>query len=481
MTPPPATTYTVDVATDSSGSSAGSGSGTTGDLRYVLDQAILDDGAADTIVFDPTVFGTPQTITLNAKLDTDPLNVGVFSQTAFVLGGAAKITIDGPLAGVTIDGGGKVRLFAVTANASLTLNDLTLTGGLATGGAAATEGGGGMGAGGAVFDDGGSFTAQGCTFTNDDAKGGGGGGFNGDGGGGGGLGGGSGTAAGANGGHGGGLNGGGGGGAGGFGGGGGSGGPGGAGGFGGFGGGGGVSNGVGGFGGGGAGVLGSGGFGGGGGGTPDIGGGGGGGAGLGGGVFSNGGSLVLTNDTFTADAASGGRVEAPGRPARAWAAVFVRNGSLTATFDTFSGNTAAQGGTDLYVLSDSASGTGFTGGTATAVLVNDILGQNGTTTVSDFYANTIGTAAAPTLTGSKNDLVSDNPASPNGLTGTNIAVGSPNFAAAGLADNGGPTKTIALTAASTAVLARGRPAPASRSISAASTATRRRQTSAPSS
>ena len=57
---------------------------------------------------------------------------------------------------MTIDGGGKVRLFALTANASLTLNDLTLLGGLATGGAGSGGGGGGLGAGGAVFDDGGS-------------------------------------------------------------------------------------------------------------------------------------------------------------------------------------------------------------------------------------------------------------------------------------------------------------------------------------
>ena len=63
----------------------------------MLNQAILDDGAADAIVFDPTVFSTAQTITLDPTLDTDPYHVNVFSQTAFVLGEAANITIDGPL------------------------------------------------------------------------------------------------------------------------------------------------------------------------------------------------------------------------------------------------------------------------------------------------------------------------------------------------------------------------------------------------
>ena len=378
--------YLVNVLGDAGATAAGVASSDNnplhGDLRYVLNKAITD-GQADTITFDSTVFNTAQTITLNAKLDTDPTSVKVFSQTAFVLGGSANMTIDGPSAGVTIDGGGKVRLFAMTANASLTLNDLTLTGGLSTGGEGVTGGGGGLGAGGAVFDDGGSFSAVGCTFTNDKAKG---GGISlGSSGGGGGLGGGNGTAANGNGNDGGGANGGGVSANGGFGGGGGYRG------FGGFGGGGGT-NGAGGFGGGG-GKSGAGGFGGGSGATRSNYGGGGG-AGLGGGVFSNGGTLVLYNDTFTADTAAGGGGSGYG------GAVFVRNGSLTATFDTFGGNTA-DGGTDVYVLSDSASGSGFTGGTATAVLVNDILGQDGATTVSDFYANAINGAAAPILTGSK--------------------------------------------------------------------------------
>ena len=74
---------------------------------------------------------------------------------------------------------------------------------------------------------------------------------------------------------------------------------------------------------------------------------------MGGGVFSNGGSLVLSNDTFTADTATGGAAGAGGAAGEGLGgAVFLVNGSLTATNDTFSLNTAAQGGTDVYVLSD---------------------------------------------------------------------------------------------------------------------------------
>ena len=53
-----------------------------------------------------------------------------------------------------------------------------------------------------------------------------------------------------------------------------------------------------------------------------------------------------------------------------------------------------QGGTDVYVLSDTDKTSGGVSGTATAVLVDDILGQSGTTTVSDFVANAYGTPAA---------------------------------------------------------------------------------------
>ena len=85
-------TFTVNSVGD-----AGIGSNDSGDLRYCINQANADD-QANTIVFDSTVFGTPQTITLSGgQLE--------LSDT----GGTQTIT--GPAAGVTISGGGKSRVF----------------------------------------------------------------------------------------------------------------------------------------------------------------------------------------------------------------------------------------------------------------------------------------------------------------------------------------------------------------------------------
>src|SRR5262249_35748914 len=52
-------TFTVNSTAD-----LGTGSGMAGDLRYCLTQANSSSGA-NAIVFDPTVFATPQTITLS--------------------------------------------------------------------------------------------------------------------------------------------------------------------------------------------------------------------------------------------------------------------------------------------------------------------------------------------------------------------------------------------------------------------------------
>src|SRR6516164_10925062 len=57
------TAYTVNATTDT-----GTGSGTTGDLRYCITQATA--AAGNSINFDTTVFGTPQTITLTSALPT---------------------------------------------------------------------------------------------------------------------------------------------------------------------------------------------------------------------------------------------------------------------------------------------------------------------------------------------------------------------------------------------------------------------------
>ena len=191
--------YTVNIAGDNGQASVGLGSGTSGDLRYCLNKAILDQ-QADTITFASSLAG--QTIQLAAISglfpQITPANnpAAVYGTSSFFVGPGDKITLDGSNApGVTVNGNGKGRLFTVFGG-SLSLVNLQLTGGQATGGDGAHGGGGGgAGAGGAVFVDGANFTARGVTFSNNKAIGGNGGagGYNGGsifggGGGGGGLG-----------------------------------------------------------------------------------------------------------------------------------------------------------------------------------------------------------------------------------------------------------------------------------------------------
>lgn len=107
-------TFTVNSLGD-----AGSGSNGSGDLRYCINQANADD-QANTIVFDPTVFGTPQTIALGG------------SQLELKDTGGTQ-TIAGPAARVTISGGGKSRVFQVDSGVIASLSGLTISGGSSQG------------------------------------------------------------------------------------------------------------------------------------------------------------------------------------------------------------------------------------------------------------------------------------------------------------------------------------------------------------
>jgi hypothetical protein len=402
----------------------------------------------DTITFDPSLAG--QTINLT-QADSN----AAFGPTALVITGT--IAIDGPAGGITISGNSAERVFQVASGATLTLQGLTVTGGKAQGfdGAGGEGGGGGAaGMGGAIFNQG-TLNLQASTITNSSAIGGN-GGYGGGaqvGGGGGGLSGPGalGTAGGA-----GGATGGGSGGnktagqAGGFGGGGGGGGfpgfsgdgPGGAGGFGGGGGGGGgysFTSGTGSaFGGGSSGAS----------GLAGGGAGGGGGAGLGGAIFNDGGAVTITNSTFagnTAQGGQGGTVLGSGTSGSAGSglggSIFSRNGTLTIINSTLSGNTAAQGGLDVYVLSDGTSNT------ATASVVNSILGQTDNT-VTDFVANTNAGGNTPSLSGS-NDLVRNNPATGGLPAAAVVSTADPLLAA--LANYGGPVPTMGLLPGSPAI------------------------------
>ena len=85
------------------------------DLRQAIAQANTN-GGAETIVFDKTVFKTPQTITLNGtQLE--------LSDTT----GAETIT--GPKAGVTVSGDNASRVFQVDGGVMASISGLTITGG----------------------------------------------------------------------------------------------------------------------------------------------------------------------------------------------------------------------------------------------------------------------------------------------------------------------------------------------------------------
>ncbi len=131
-------------------------------LREAIQAAETDmsvDGStagsgADTITFAPSLFtGGDQTISLSL-FDTG-LDATEFGATAFII--STDITIEGPTGdnGLTIErnsGAANFRLFHVQASGDLTLDSLTLSGGVAQGGNGGTSakgagGGAGMGGG----------------------------------------------------------------------------------------------------------------------------------------------------------------------------------------------------------------------------------------------------------------------------------------------------------------------------------------------
>ena len=118
---------------------------------------------------------------------------------------------------------------------------------------------------------------------------------------------------------------------------------------------------------------------------------------------------------------------------------------------TFSGDTVTTGGDDdgdgseVYVLAD---------GNATAeqaTFIDDILGQAGSSTVEDFDSDTINDGATPDLSASSNDLVTNNPVATGLPEAAVVATGDPLLGA--LADNGGPSHTMALETGSPAISA----------------------------
>ncbi len=402
---------------------------TTQDADLSLREAVRLANAntnASQITFAAGLFSSgDQTITL-AQFDT-----GLDANEAgpYALRINTNVSIIGPSGdnGLTIQrstsDSNKFRLFYVyggtgkESQADLTLENLTVSGGLAQG-FDSGRAGASAGMGGAIFNRAGTVTVSHSTLTDNTSKGG-----NGDvlgvtHFGGAGLGqSGSQMAGGgpnANSGFGGGGN------------------PSSAGGFGGGGG----SSGNGGFGGGGGGVTGGGGFG----GADSLGSRGGSGAGMGGAIFNESGTLNLINSTLAGNTAT------PGNGAKGLGgAVFTRNGRVEITSSTLAANTANDGGGAIYVVADAASGSGFTGGTATVVMVNSIFADtpNG---ASNYEEINLGGAGIDS-TGTTNNVIESDP--PVGSAPEVISSADPQLGP--LADNGGPTKTMALLAGSPAI------------------------------
>jgi hypothetical protein len=169
---------------------------------------------------------------------------------------------------------------------------------------------------------------------------------------------------------------------------------------------------------------------------------------MGGAIFNEGGTVVITNSTFTGDSAVAGAAGTGFMGHNGTAGkglgggLFNLNGTITLTNSTFSGNTAADGGRDVFNLGDSVDKTYTTTTTATATITNTILGQ-ADTAVEDFTGTTAG--GTNTTTGT-NNLIRTSSGIPAGAI---VSTANPLLAA--LANNGGPTPTMALQTGSPAI------------------------------
>jgi hypothetical protein len=133
-------TFTVDSTGDT-----GSGSGTSGDLRYCINQA-NSDAQANTIVFSSSVFATEQQITL--------------SLGQLTLSDKSRLqTITGPSAGVVISGNDASRVLQIDKGVKATISGLTITHGRTPAGGFTSDGGGVLNHG--------TLSLSGCTFSYD--------------------------------------------------------------------------------------------------------------------------------------------------------------------------------------------------------------------------------------------------------------------------------------------------------------------------
>jgi hypothetical protein len=146
-----------------------------GSLRFAVDAANFTPAVSDIITF--ALPAGQKTIGLLANDTNNPF---AFGPTALVITGQITIEGDPTQPGVTISGLNVHRVFAVASGATLTLDYVTVTGGVAQGGAGGDvlsnngggSGGGGAGLGGAIFVNGGTLIVQNSTLVGNAAIGG---------------------------------------------------------------------------------------------------------------------------------------------------------------------------------------------------------------------------------------------------------------------------------------------------------------------
>ena len=161
-----------------------------------------------------------------------------------------------------------------------------------------------------------------------------------------------------------------------------------------------------------------------------------GGAGQGGAIYSDQGTLLVTNSTFSGNAVYSGMTSTTSNASSFGGGIYTRNGMLTVRNSTITLSTATSG-RGIYVLAD---------GTATVEIRSSIIGQSG------FVAAQVREFLTAATVGEEQFIVSGS----NNLIRSqsefhNITISTDDPLLGELANNGGPTLTHALTAASPAV------------------------------
>jgi hypothetical protein len=162
------TTFTVNATTDTNPNGPGVGSGSSGDLRYCIDQANALSLSGQTVTIN---FNLPANSALDVLNLLPPLNPGRNGQLG---ANNNRLLIDGSTATNLTIGGNNLGtgIFAAYAG-GITIKDVTLAGGYAKGGNGAGGGGGGAGLGGGLLVNSlANVTLQSVTFENCQAYGG---------------------------------------------------------------------------------------------------------------------------------------------------------------------------------------------------------------------------------------------------------------------------------------------------------------------